>query len=529
MLPPTLSNAALLLPLILSASATPFAASRSAKSPPNCRFAHDYTQASILKNPEPFAQDLLYWEGKFHADNVGYNGNNGMTFDGTLLDQVTGLPTRKNAFSAASKESLQFMLYAHAISGSADAARFLSPDKPSAAPKIAADILEVKLKTYLKFNETYPGFGGLLPWYANAEGSDSIEPTWDWVNRIPALDNGELLWAVYGAIQAMEKSSEKSFQQLAGKWQKWLDFTKTTLPIMFYNGGGRVCASTAIANQSLPVSHPNQTYICENPTYILDDPYEGELVTWWLHFFGGFSSAEKLKLWEVKRAKMKSIDWKEGSKGPVTVLQGYWFSAHEPWKVLEMPYFDVDIVKQVYRNGEVVRTCHSAANKIPGMYASVNNATDPVTGEIQGYISATGVQSVASQNVTESYMITPYSSYPVMLFSKKVGLAWWHNMVGSKKGQNPYGSTEGSRIDGTLVSSFVSWDSKITTVVAMLGGVQDLVRDRMKSEGIYDEFKSVLKREYNMVFKNVKGKNVDFCLPTAQIPDKGLVDYTNCD
>jgi hypothetical protein len=27
----------------------------------------------------------------------------------------------------------------------------------------------------------------------------------------------------------------------------------------------------------------------------------------------------------------------------------------------------------------------------------------------------------------------------------------------------------------------------------MLGGVQDLVRDRMKSEGIYDEFKDVLK------------------------------------
>jgi hypothetical protein len=76
------------------------------------------------------------------------------------------------------------------------------------------------------------------------------------------------------------------------------------------------------------------------------------------------------------------------------------------------------------------------------MYASVNNATDPVTSEIQGYISATGIQSVASQNVTESYMITPYSSYPVMLFSKKVGLAWWHNMVGSKKGQSKNYSSE---------------------------------------------------------------------------------------
>jgi hypothetical protein len=114
---------------------------------------------------------------------------------------------------------------------------------------------------------------------------------------------------------------------------------------MFYNGAGRVCATTAIADQSLPVSHPNQTYICEGHTNLLDDPYEGELVTWWLYFFGGFSSAEKLKLWEVKRAKMVSVEWNEGGKGPVTVLRGFWFSAHEQWKVLEMPYLDVDIVK----------------------------------------------------------------------------------------------------------------------------------------------------------------------------------------
>lgn len=31
-----------------------------------------------------------------------------------------------------------------------------------------------------------------------------------------------------------------------------------------------------------------------------------------------------------------------------------------------------------------------------------------------------------------------------------------------------------------------------------------------------------------MVFKNVKGKNVDFCLPTSQIPAEGLLDYTKC-
>ena len=61
-------------------------------------------------------------------------------------------------------------------------------------------------------------------------------------------------------------------------------------------------------------------------------------------------------------------------------------------------------------------------------------------------------------------------------------------MVLGKKMQNPHGSTESERIDGTAVSSFVSWDSKITTVVALLGGVGDFVRAKMMDDGIYQEF-----------------------------------------
>jgi len=41
------------------------------------------------------------------------------------------------------------------------------------------------------------------------------------------------------------------------------------------------------------------------------------------------------------------------------------------------------------------------------------------------------------------------------------------------------------------MSSFVSWDSKITTVNAILGGVSDLVRQKMKADSIYKEFISV--------------------------------------
>jgi hypothetical protein len=80
------------------------------------------------------------------------------------------------------------MLYARAVEGSPEAARFLSPDKPKEAPQIVLDLMEKKLQTYLRFNETYPGFGGALPWFDAS--ADDISPQPDWVNRVPALDNG---------------------------------------------------------------------------------------------------------------------------------------------------------------------------------------------------------------------------------------------------------------------------------------------------------------------------------------------------
>lgn len=173
---------------------------------PTCRFALQWTQQDILRQPDAFEWDLLYWEGKFHQNNVSYNSVNGMSYDGTQLDLTTGERTAKHPFSAASKEvrprlhilklmlltrltqALQIMVYAHAIAGSQKAARFLSPDQPGQAPAIAASIMKTKLQTYLQFNQTFPGFGGFLPWMTTSEAT--VTPTWDWNNRVPGLDNG---------------------------------------------------------------------------------------------------------------------------------------------------------------------------------------------------------------------------------------------------------------------------------------------------------------------------------------------------
>jgi len=48
-------------------------------------------------------------------------------------------------------------------------------------------------------------------------------------------------------------------------------------------------------------------------------------------------------------------------------------------------------------------------------------------------------------------------------------------MLDMPAGQTRYGSTEGVVIDGSSVSPMLTWDTKITTVISMLGGFYDAV------------------------------------------------------
>jgi hypothetical protein len=49
----------------------------------------------------------------------------------------------------------------------------------------------------------------------------------------------------------------------------------------------------------------------------------------------------------------------------------------------------------------------------------------------------------------------------------------------------------------------LTWDSKVLTVVSILGGVGDLVRERLKAERVYDEFIQIA--EVCVVFRHIPG------------------------
>lgn len=70
------------------------------------------------------------------------------------------------------------------------------------------------------------------------------------------------------------------------------------------------------------------------------------------------------------------------------------------------------------------------------MFASVNNITDPKTGEIVSYISSAGIPSIASQKDQYLEVVTPYSVWPTLLADRSVALAWLWNMLLGKKMQS---------------------------------------------------------------------------------------------
>ena len=80
----------------------------------------------------------------------------------------------------------------------------------------------------------------------------------------------------------------------------------------------------------------------------------------------------------------------------------------------------------------------------------------------------------------------------LFLADQSSAAAWYHNMISGPAGQTKYGSIEALLVDGTQVSPMTTWDSKITTVVGMMGGLVDSVRERMVKENVYDKFINIV-------------------------------------
>lgn len=481
------------------------------------------------EDDDSFVSCMCQREGLFLSVALGEEG---MTRDGAFISISSGTPLSLHDFSAPSKESLHLALLAKALSGNLDALTFLVSSSlcpglslpqcqafaRSQGPALAMAMLTQKLVMLQRFLTDMPGFGGFLPWYQidSTSGEPRIVPVWDWKDpfRVPALDNGEMVWGLIACASALGPESP-----LAQRIQSYLNVLAENAPVIFDGGNGCIRAVATIFNAS---TAPTPSNYATAEGGCLDDPYEGEMMVVFMDLFsvpGSWMEA----VWKRKLKKLVPVVYDAST----IVQQGFWFSAHEQWKYAFLPYLSIPLQKTLFFNGEMARTHFSASNRIPGLFASCANVTaNPDVAP--NYLSATGIASLASQTINSTYTVTPYGSWSVLLANRSCGLAWYRNMISGTGMSGPLGSTEACSVDGAEIAPVVTWDSKVTSVLAALGGVGELTAAYMDRANVTSKFVDRIEKLYGAVFgSSLSPSTLGFHGPTAGIP-RGKITTNMC-
>ena len=122
----------------------------------------------------------------------------------------------------------------------------------------------------------------------------------------------------------------------------------------------------------------------------------GELFTWFMDLFTQWPSPQAREMpWIAKRSMLKSADYTTTRGDVIRVQRGFWYSAHENWKLAFLPYLSLPLTHAVFSNCERARTAYAHDHHIAGMYACVNDVAKGPEVPIPDYISDTGIPSLA--------------------------------------------------------------------------------------------------------------------------------------
>eukprot|EP01084_Bolivina_argentea_P140791 247449_1 len=510
----------------------------------SCRFAKNYNVTDVLSNDKVlynFLDEYIYWENQFiNTPNVSVHPILSTTLDGQNLDYTNGTVISNRVGSAASKEALHFMYLAQYINNS-----------KNSDLSIQLNIINTKLQAFEKFNQMFPGFGGFIPWFTIKQTSSSeyyIAPTNGWSDKTPALDNGEMYWGIYALkwsiLQNYDVISKHNLNinTTLSLIEKQLNLMERNVKLMFYAGNGLIRWSPIIGNVSLSPTDPNQKYTGGSRG---GDPFEGELFQWLVDLKSNWNISENPNdIWTAALPHLHIINYTFVDKDnnnkitDIIVQEGWHFSAHEQWKLLQLPYLDSNLMNVIFENCEKVRTLNSVFGSngnigcIPGMYADVSS---PIANYSQkgSYLSA-GIPSISTTENTTQWTydaITPYSTMSIWLFNQSIAASWLLNMIKGPAMQNIYGTTKSVMVNGSEICPQVGWDAKITTVIGVNGGTSQFTKYGLKQEGLYDRFINVMEQQYKKVFGDNVNKiktNHEWVVPNIHIPTQYLNDFTTC-
>lgn len=101
------------------------------------------------------------------------------------------------------------------------------------------------------------------------------------------------MWAVYGLINTLEMSGRPAMQQLRSSWARWFMYARANAKNIFMRATipGDVCA-IATLKPSFYTDVFGQNYTCERQDCLNNDPFEGELLTWFLYFSNTMNRTE---------------------------------------------------------------------------------------------------------------------------------------------------------------------------------------------------------------------------------------------
>jgi hypothetical protein len=465
-----------------------------------------------------YIDDLLLKEANFLQTGVGVNAVTGLSHDGIRLNSHTleplGQPTR---FSAASKESLHLNVLAKAILNDPQAQLLMSGGDVASVLPHALNLLELKITSYENFDTEHPAFGGFLPWFVSEDRGNgvSVYPLNGWESRLPALDNGQLAWSIFLVYKSLYKMN---YNDLALRYERRLQKMAANAKNLFFDPIRNV-----ISGVSRFVDHngnPDSSLLPEQLNYIKDsygltDSYEGELMAAFMTLFShDLSATEKHAIWANKFINTRNYTTTFGET--LTVIEGWAFSSHEQWKFLVLPYLDNKEARDLYLNGEKVRADYSNKHQFRGFFASVN---DPDL----NYVSLLGVQAVASETNVSNHVAAPYATFPMLLADhinrSNTGLNWLRNISAYDKMFGAFGMTESYNTNTFAIAPLLTWDGKVLTNLAMMGGVFRETREFMIEEGIYLPFMALIETEYAKIDSPVEGLDLAISNPlTTPIP-----------
>ena len=449
-------------------------------------------------------------ERRFYQAGVGYDGATGMTFDGHEVDFKSGkLRGQPRAFSAASKESLHLILLTKALTGEHLAEVLMSPDvkQPKLARAAALDVLERKISTYEQFDRDYPGYGGFLPWYKVDQGK--IAPTADWQTRVPGLDNGQLAWSLYLTANTLKDLGET---KLAARYEHHLEKMRANVVRMFYDPTAKKMRAEATLGRSNTLGPTKNRYLNKQKDYFLDDSYEGLLLCHFADLMGDWSAHPEGKeaVFASPRRKPVALATKAGA---ITTSQGHWFSSHEDWGYLVLPFRDVPVVDTLFRNSQRARTAWSASHGWNGLMASTHQPVDD--NQLNGYVSALGISPIGKLPTVGRPIFAPYASFPLALVDKPLFVSWLSSMMKAPGMNGPYGIGESFSDNGTH-APVLTWDGKALPLVAFMGGIGPDVAKLLKRDGLYDRFRTRVEHDFaRFDGVSIKGSQLPYTAPPS--------------